>query len=158
MRRHERNAGRQSAVIVRACALLLVLSACATAAPPTLMQMRALTMAEKTQLAASLSQTLKDPGAAQFKWMPVAITDAPSVGYCGLINGKNSYGGYEGYRMFFATITKNSKGEYDQGTIKYVHGRGGRITLFIDNPDAIVNELTEDACLKAGYPDLSAAS
>ena len=106
----------------RAIGLLLVviaLSACAvttqapptsTATPPTVTtpadEMRPLTPSEKAALAKTLSQTLKDPNAPQFKWLPVAASGNGPIGYCGLVNIKNSYGRYVGFHRFFAMISK----------------------------------------------------
>lgn len=138
--------------------LSLSVAGCASVPLPALTQTRPLSQAEKTALAASLSQTMKDPGAAQFKWMPVIARegDAP-IGYCGQVNGKNSYGGYEGYRQFFAMISKGPRDEFDRGSIVYIHGR--EVTLFGNSTtdDAVANGLTEGSCQKWGYPDVSAA-
>ena len=121
---------------------------------------RQLSATEKESLRRSLATTLKDPDAAQFKWMPVVTNPPPGkpIGYCGLINGKNSYGGYNGFRMFFALLAQNSKGEYDRGEITLIHGSGGGITFGVHNPDAIDNELTERSCAKWGYTDLATAN
>src|SRR5262249_40217581 len=136
---------------------LLALSSCAAAKFDATMptdeqraglQYRQLSATEKESLRRSLVTTLKDPNAAQFKWMPVATNPPPGkpIGYCGLLNGKNSYGGCTGYRMFFALLSQNSKNEYDRGEITLIHGDGGGITFGVDNPDAITNELTERSC------------
>ena len=148
---------------------LLALSGCAAAKFDATMptdeqraglQYRQLSATEKESLRRSLVTTLKDPDAAQFKWMPVVTNPPPGkpIGYCSLLNGKNSYGGYTGFRMFFALLAQNSKGEYDRGEITLIHGSGGGITFGVDNPDAITNELTERSCAKWGYTDLSAAN
>lgn len=91
------------------------------------LEMRQLTAIEKEALRKSFSQTMKDPDATQFKWLPAVVankdkpTDTP-IGYCGLVNGKNSYGGYVGYKRFYATLTRNAKGEYDRGVIEHIEG------------------------------------
>jgi hypothetical protein len=142
-----------------AVGLSLSLAGCTTVAVPAPTQTRLLSPAEKTALASSLSQTMKDPGAAQFKWMPVLVREGTDpIGYCGLINGKNSYGGYEGFKPFFATISKNSKGDFDRGAIQHI---GGRKQTFL-GPDIPIDEvvetgLTEGSCEKWGYPDVSSA-
>ncbi len=85
---------------------------------------RPLSPAERESLRRSVSMTLKDPDAAQFKWIPV-IADGPSgkpIGYCGLVNGKNSYGGYVGYTRFYAALKPNANGQYDSGATS--HGLG----------------------------------
>lgn len=143
-------------------AMGLVLSGCATTPPPH-SETRQLSATEKEALRRSLSQTLKDPDSAQFKWMPavVAKKDAPldsPIGYCGLVNGKNSYGGYVGFKRFYATITRNAKGEYDRGLIQHIEGRpntfGGTSTV----SDAIETGAMEGSCEAWGYVDFSAAN
>src|SRR5262249_21967184 len=59
-----------------------------SATPPT-QQMRPLSSTERTALAKALSATVPNPGAAQFKWLPVATNGTGPIGYCGLINVKN---------------------------------------------------------------------
>lgn len=131
-------------------ALSLSLVACATEARPP-PHMRPLTLTEKTALAGALSQTMLDPGATQFKWMPVAITNEPTVGYCGLVNGKNAYGGYVGFRRFYAVIGKLPDGTYGTGKIQVIEGRP--VTLFGNSStaDAVADGLTEGNCKRSGY-------
>jgi hypothetical protein len=135
------------------------LSGCATVPTQAPTQTRTLSSTEKIALAASLSQTMKDPGAAQFKWMPVLVREGNDpIGYCAQINGKNSYGGYEGFKPFFAMISKNAKGDFDRGTIQHIAGREQK--LF--GPDVPIDEvvetgLTQGNCQKWGYPEVSAA-
>jgi hypothetical protein len=145
----------------------LLLGGCASsseqiAALPKL-EMRQLTATEKEALRKSLSQTMKDPDATQFKWLPavVARKDKPAdtpIGYCGLVNGKNSYGGYVGFKRFYATITRNAKDEYDRGVIQHIEGApitfGGTSTV----GDAVETGAMEGSCNAWGYTDFSAAS
>src|SRR4051794_32228444 len=90
-------------------AITLILGGCATAgSPPPSFDKRPLTSIEKESLRRSLSLTLKDPDTAQFKWLPAVVPKpdaAPNAptGYCGLVNGRNSYGGYTGFKRFYAT-------------------------------------------------------
>jgi hypothetical protein len=56
-----------------------------------------------------VASTLKDPSSAQFKnvaFHPADGRNPESV--CGEINGKNSYGGYEGFSRFVVNLTKNT--------------------------------------------------
>lgn len=70
---------------------------------------RALTKPEKAFVMAAVNRQLKDPDSSRFKWLKIAelvnnnFTD--SVYYCGLVNSKNSYGGYVGYEPFLALIS-----------------------------------------------------
>jgi hypothetical protein len=47
--------------------------------------------------------------------------DTP-IGYCALVDGRNSFGGYVGFKKFFAAITRNARKEYHDGSIKYIAG------------------------------------
>lgn len=70
---------------------------------------RELTPEEKRALAPIIADTLKDPEAARFKWMPVVRRERDGItDYCGLLNGKNSYGGYTGYTRFYGQLTKDA--------------------------------------------------
>jgi PBP1b-binding outer membrane lipoprotein LpoB len=64
-----------------AFALATLLAACSGLNQPTATVMsapkRELTAAEKLSFAPVLSAGLKDPSAAQFKWMPVVCTENP---------------------------------------------------------------------------------
>jgi hypothetical protein len=55
--------------------------------------MRPLSPTEKAALAKTLPQRLKNPNVAQFKWLPVAANGSGPIGYCSLVNVKNSSGG-----------------------------------------------------------------
>jgi hypothetical protein len=79
---------------------------------------RDLAPAEKTALTHSLSKTLKDPDSAKFDWGPVKyVQGSASTEYCGIVNAKNSYGGYTGYQMYHAIISLDPKGHYTSGSI-----------------------------------------
>jgi hypothetical protein len=110
---------------------------------------RQLTVAEKAALGKSLAKVLKDPDSAQFRWMPVASqkTIATAV-YCGWSNGKNSYGGYTAFKPFYASITRNVKGEFYTG----------EITRIRDDSEKCDNEPTITFCRMAGYADMSEAN
>lgn len=51
-----------------------------------------------------VASTLKDPEGARFKPGTYAVVNQNDVlqWYCGMVNGKNSYGGYTGYQAFLA--------------------------------------------------------
>src|SRR5260221_14712411 len=99
---------------LRILASLTAMFLCGCASQPTERVLaaprRELAAAEKTSLATALSQTLKDPGAAQFKWMPIVMLERDGItDYCGLLNGRNAYGGYVGFQKFYAQLNKNDK-------------------------------------------------
>lgn len=102
----------------------LTLSACVTAAnfaPMTVPQNR---------LDAGLSSVrlkLRDPDAAQFRNIRTYQSDSQAGGgiiLCGLVNGKNAFGGFTGFKPFRASLTPQGalstfyiQGEGDLGTI-----------------------------------------
>jgi hypothetical protein len=121
-------------------------------------EMRPLSPTEKAALAKTLSQRLKDPTAAQFKWLPVAANGSRPIGHCGLVNVKSTNGGYVGFRRFFAMISKGPKGDYIDGRIEHIDGipvtLGGNST----EEDAVETGLTEDNCKNWDYTDFSGAT
>jgi hypothetical protein len=125
-----------------------------TVPPPSDLQYHSLSSVERDTLHKSLSATLKDPDAAQFKWMPVVVPkgDASSVAYCGLVNRKNSYGGYGGFRKFYANLTRNADGQYVSGAVRSMESGSDD-----DVSDAMDRELT-NICQRRGYADFSAAN
>ena len=62
---------------------------------------------------------MKDPDAAKFLWMPVALVEENGdTRYCGLVNGKNSYGGFTGYTRFYAHLRKNEQGQLTSAELR----------------------------------------
>jgi len=112
---------------------------------------RELTAIEKQGLARSLSMTLKDPNAAQFKWMPVVLVDRDGItDYCGLVNGKNGFGGFTGFVRFYAQLKKDEKGRYTAGALKAVEQPGRETNMF--DPRWL-----NGICEKFGYVDFDRA-
>lgn len=62
---------------------------------------RASAVKEDTKAAAiaAVKMQLKDPRSAQFR----GVKRLGRLSYCGWVNAKNSYGGYTGFSVFFAT-------------------------------------------------------
>ena len=52
-----------------------------------------------------LIKNFKDPDSSNFREVYISRRDVPVV--CGEVNGKNSYGGYVGFKKFYATDTPN---------------------------------------------------
>jgi hypothetical protein len=121
--------------------------------------MRPLAAGEKTALAKALAQTVPNPAAAQFKWLPIATHGSGPIGYCGLINVKSGAGQYVGFRRFFAMVSKGPKGDYTKGKIEHMDAlpvnAGGNGT--VGGADADAN-LTEANCKEWGYTDFSGAT
>ncbi len=135
--------------------LLLTVGACSGVNQPTeqvsTASRRDLTPVEKLALTPIFSAALKDPNAAQFKWMPVVLTERDGItDYCGLVNGKNSYGGYAGFVRFYAQLKKDDKGQFTRATLREV-----------EPPNREINPLDprwlNGICEKFGYDDFSGA-
>jgi hypothetical protein len=120
--------------------------------------MRLLTPIEKAALTKVLSQKLKNPNATQFKWLPVASSGSGPIGYCGLVNIKNSKGVYVGFRRFFAMISKGPQGDYIKGRIEHIDGILVTSAENSCEDDAVETALTEDNCKEWGYTDFNGAS
>lgn len=67
---------------------------------------RSLTPAERAIVEAATTKELPDPDAAKFKWLKYN----GHRHYCGLLNGKNSYGGYIGYRHYTVDVERDDAG------------------------------------------------
>jgi hypothetical protein len=64
-----------------------------------------MTPQERAIVGADLASGLKDPAAAQFRWNRIgAPDDKGRAEYCAMINGKNSYGGYNGFQPFMGFV------------------------------------------------------
>jgi len=132
--------------LLAACSGLNQPTAQVTAAPK-----RQLTSAERLALAPIFSAGLKDPSAAQFRWMPVVLTERDGItDYCGLVNGKNSYGGYGGFVRFYAQLQNDDRGQFTKATLREV-----------EPPNRERNPLDprwlNGICEKFGYEDFSQA-
>jgi hypothetical protein len=57
---------------------------------------------------ANLTETFKDPQSAQYRSLFISKYGDARV-LCGEVNGKNSYGGYVGFRRFAAAATPGPK-------------------------------------------------
>lgn len=141
-----------------ALAGLLAAAGCATAPPPpAITETRALTTAEKDVLARALPITLKDPGAAQFRWLPIVLRDGTApIGYCAWVNGKNSYGAYTGFKRFFAMVTRGHGGVITGGAIEHIEGNPIGFG-YGTTEDAIATGLLEGSCTRWGYTDFTGA-
>lgn len=59
------------------------------------------------------------------------------VTYCGFINAKNQFGGYVGWRLFWASLPIDAKDE---------------LLISTAGSSEVMTELGEKACQKNGYP------
>jgi hypothetical protein len=73
-----------------------------------------------------LGTYLKDPDSAKFGEFSEPVTRGDSQQVCGLINGRNGYGGYAGFRMF-SFLLRDGKvidaQEMDSGLLAAAYGR-----------------------------------
>jgi hypothetical protein len=102
-------------------------------------------------ISSALGAENEDPNAAQFKWMPVIIAKRENItDYCGLVNGKNSYGGYTGYLRFYAFLTADANGQYTRGEARA-----------FEEPNRQINPIDprwlNGVCEQYGYVDFSQA-
>lgn len=135
--------------------LLMLLTSCAGINQPTeqvtAAQKRDLTATEKLTVAPAIAAGLKDPSAAQFKWMPVVLTERDGItDYCGLVNGKNSYGGYTGFVRFYAQLSKDEKGQFVKASLRAVEPPNREPNLF--DPRWL-----NGVCERFGYDDFALA-
>lgn len=105
-----------------------------------------LSQEEKLMIMKAVKKELIDPESARFKWVKLVNSvdtksDVMVKSYCGLVNSKNSYGGYVGDRPYSVTLGW-SKGKMDKDI--YV--------LMNSDP-----EITYLLCAKKGYADFSDA-
>lgn len=73
------------------------------------------------------------------------------------MNGKNSYGGYVGFKRFFAIVTRGPGGVITGGTIQHVEGNPIGFG-YGTTEDAINTGLTEGSCERWGYKDFAGAT
>ncbi|MBE8597926.1 hypothetical protein [Xenorhabdus sp. BG5] len=72
----------------------------------------ALTQEEVQAIEMEVKNKLKDPDSAKFKHNNLIVKDGKSGNlYCGLVNAKNSYGGYTGYFPFKVYLFLNKYGK-----------------------------------------------
>lgn len=69
-------------------------------------ELRDFTPTEKAILAKFMAAGLKDPGSAQFRWVPFpkGFKDG-EITYCAQVNARNGYGGYNGYEPFIGSVS-----------------------------------------------------
>ena len=92
-----------------------------------------LNAASKLKLIEAVKHVLKDPDSAQFKWTPMPMKweidtmhnghHFQSGSYCGMVNAKNSFGGYVGFSPYESSVI------LQDGTIVFatspLMGKGG---------------------------------
>ena len=68
-----------------------------------------LTQEQKTAVQSGVKLDLKDPESARFGLMVAASHPNKSSMVCGMVNAKNSYGGYTGDRPYFGLLISGNR-------------------------------------------------
>ncbi|UNH30050.1 hypothetical protein [Moellerella wisconsensis] len=102
---------------------------------------RDLTQAEITAVENAVRDEMKDPDAAKFYHGDFPKTKTNSL-YCGMVNGKNSYGGYTGKKLFSVFII-----EKDEGGV-------GALSMDrnMESGESLSQNVISASCAGAGYP------
>ena len=135
--------------------LAAMLAGCSSLNQPTAQVLAApkrdLELNEKLALSPLFATKLKDPTAAQFKWLPVVLVEREGVtDYCGLVNGRNSYGGYTGFVRFYAQLVKDDKGSFTRGLLREIEPPNRE-------PNPLDPRWLNGICEKFGYEEFSLA-
>lgn len=125
------------------CAIVPLISSLLLAAAPI---ERPLTADETLVIKRSVEAKLLDPASAQFRLSPYR---SGTNYYCGLVNARNRFGGYAGFRPFLARVGDDKKGPRAEESITSVaavvlaHGDGETTALWA--------QVVEETCAKNGY-------
>lgn len=65
------------------------------------------TEAMRAEIEGAVRNRMKDPESARFAVVYATQASAGAIYACGLVNGKNSFGGYVGDRPFFVGLTSD---------------------------------------------------
>jgi hypothetical protein len=104
--------------------------AAASAATPA-SQLRDLTPQEKKIIVDAVAPSLKEPGAAKYKWTKFPIVPpSDEVSYCGIVDAKSPYAAYSG-RQAYIVDTKVSGGHITSAALGLI--TGGKDTAIVAN-------------------------
>lgn len=114
-----------------------------------------LTDKEKALVRESVKAKLKDPDSARFKWLPIAGNQTEADGatmmmYCGVVNARNSFGGYVGDVPYLVALVKHLNPK-DTRAVSIVIAIG-KANWNSPSSKAIVN-----TCRDKGYTDFELA-
>ncbi|AZS56806.1 hypothetical protein WCT56_23215 [Pectobacterium parmentieri] len=107
---------------------------------PNYVGARDLSPEEIQAVESTVRDEMKDPDAAKFYHGDFPEPEKTYV-YCGLVNGKNSYGAYTGKKLFSVFLLKNDKGEYKALSLN--HNKSTR--------EPLSQELISATCASSGY-------
>ena len=102
---------------------------------------RPLSATERSIVSDAVKSGLKDPDSAHFQWFTAIIRNGSSFPYCGLVNSKNSYGGYPGFAPFVSNINLDEDGNVLKASL------AGIANVNIADADPVAGE-----CRHYGYP------
>lgn len=126
--------------------MFLVLGGCSlpgAVQPGEKLVTRELTPDEKSAIATIVADSMKDPDSTRIKWMPVVLRRRDGItDYCGLVNARNSYGGYTGYSRFYGQLIADADGRFTRMVLRAV-----------GTPDFDLETL----CAAYGYVDFTVA-
>lgn len=90
--------------LILVAAMCLGLAGCQTTAdrPAEATQLYRPTAQDNTAIADAFERVLKDPDSARFPVIYARKSASGLIYYCGLVNSRNSFGGYTGNQPFFA--------------------------------------------------------
>lgn len=106
-----------------------------------------LTPAEKAMIQHAVRAELLDPDGAQFR---LGADNVKAEKYCGLVNAKNSYGGYTGYKVFFIIVDRDAKGRIVKAEYPQIIGARHNGS----DPDGLssmLDRVTVDTCRENGF-------
>lgn len=101
-------------------------------------QTQALSAAEEKIVQQAVAEVMLDPTSPLFKLGPQITA---SQRYCGLVNGKNRFGGFAGYTSFSVLIARDANGRIIRAANPQVFSTSSEIAM-----QAILG------CLEDGYP------
>lgn len=79
----------------------------------------------KEVVISALKNEARDPTSLLFKWHAVAAEPKGGVlTYCGMVNGKNGFGGYSGFAPYLAAVVLSDSGEPTKAIIIGMKGKG----------------------------------
>jgi hypothetical protein len=103
-----------------------------------------LSNAEKSVIAKVIAGKLKDPDSAKFRWGPAHRVSGGVISYCGMVNGKNSYGGYVGFVPFYVDGVTHADRRIYLVVPPLAKVGGG-------SEDSVESEVVKRLCEKNGY-------
>ena len=103
----------------------------AVAAATPASQLRDLTPQEKKIIVDAVAPSLKEPGAAKYKWTKFPIVPpSDEVSYCGIVDAKSPHAAYDG-RQAYIVDTKVSGGHITSAVLGLI--TGGKDTAIVAN-------------------------